>query len=274
MDKTVAILARTNRSLAPVEQALSAEEIPFFYLNRSGFFAQPEIRTILAYLGCVNFPADYLLSACIKTSLWPAKFLPKTRLLARLKELQNSKEPSYWNLLTQEPESLVESKNLGTLRDFTSFIHGLSRYKSLSAENALKQVLTVLKAVDYYNTEEVSVDSDPLENLSTLVKISKRFGTVKEFLDYARKVTAASKKKSGVALSTIHAAKGLEFHSVYLIQCSEGILPHAKSNDLEGEANCFFVGCSRAERELIITYSGQPSGFLKKEKNDTSVAGN
>lgn len=265
MEKSVAVLARTNRALAPVEQALSAEEIPFYYINRSGFFAQPEIRTILAYLGCVNYPADYLLAACIKTSLWPAKFLPKTKLLAKLKELQENKEPSYWHLLTQETVSLVDQKNLGTLRDFTTFIHGLSRYKSLSAENAIKQVLTALKAIDYYNTEEVSIDSDPLENLSTLVKISKRFGTVKEFLDYARKVTAASKKKVGVALSTIHAAKGLQWQHVYVVSCQEGILPHAKSNDLDGEKNCLFVACSRAERELIITYAGSPSQFLKEK---------
>ena len=262
MDKTVAVLARTNRALAPIEQALSEAEVPFYYVNRSGFFSAPEIRSVLAYLGCVNYPADWLLSGAIKTNLWPSKFLPKTKLLASLKENQEKKEPSYWSLLST-PEKLVDSKNIGAVRDFTSFIHGLSRYRHLRADEALKQVLTALKAVDYYHSEEAAIDSDPIENLSTLVKIAKRFDSVKEFMDYSRRVIAASKKKAGVGLSTVHGFKGLEADKIYLVGVSEGILPHAKSDDLEAERNIFFVGCSRPKRELIITYNGTPSPFLK-----------
>lgn len=265
MDKpTTAILARTNRALMPLEGALSAAGVPFFYINKSGFFAQTEVKAVLSYLGCCLYTADYLLAGSIRAPFFPTKFLPKTKLLASLKE-HHTEEESYWSLLVNKPSLLVEHKNLGSVSEFVQFVSSLRRYKDLPASEATKQVLSALKAVDYYSQEESSPDSDPVENLVTLVKIAGRFSSIKEFLDYARKVTAASKKKSGVALSTLHSAKGLEFDTVYLVQCSEGMLPHAKSTDLESERNCFFVGCSRAERKLVITYSGQPSGFLKKE---------
>ena len=65
-------------------------------------------------------------------------------------------------------------------------------------------------------------------------------------------------------MSTCHAAKGMEFHTVYLVGAQEGMFPHAKSTDTEEERNIFFVGCSRAERELHVTFSGTPSPFVVK----------
>ena len=264
MDKpTTAILCRVNKGLRPFEQSLSDAGIPYHLVGKSGFFAQAEVKAAIAHLQCVLYPADYALAGVLRTPFWPVKYLPKTKLMARLRELQTDKEPSYWHLLTQEPTSLVENKNLKSLSEFVAFVHSLSRYRSLPADEALKQVLGVLKVGDYYVEEEQTPDNDPLANLSELVKIAKRFQTIKEFLDYVRRVTAASKKKSGVALATCHAAKGLEFQNVYFVGVNDGVLPHAKSTDLEEERCIYFVGCSRAERRLVITYSGPPSPFLK-----------
>ena len=263
MDKpTTCILSRTNKGLRPFEAALSEARIPYYLVGRSGFFAQPEIKAAVNFMQCCLYPADYALAGCLRTSFWPVKYLPKTKLLARMKELQTDKEPSYWHLLTQEPTSLVENKNLKSLSDFVTFIHGLSRYKSLPAGDALKQVLGALRAGDYYVEEEQTPDSDPLENLAELLKIAKRYSTIKEFLDYCRRVTAASKKKSGVALSTIHGFKGAEADVVFVVGCQEGQMPHSKSTDLAEEKNLFFVAASRPKKRLVITYSGQPSSFV------------
>ncbi len=268
MDKTVAILGRTNAVLRPAEQALADAGIKYRNLGKSGYFSQPEIKGVLSYLGCVLYPADWLIAGALHSSLPPAKFLPKTKLLAALKEQHKSeadpKTQGYFNYVVRIPELLVDSKNLPALRDFVSFIHSLSRYKSLPADEALKSVIQALKAVEYYR-EESSIDNDPVANLSQLVQLAQRHNSLKEFLDYCRRASAASKSKAGVIVGTCHAAKGLEFHTVYLIGCQEGLFPHAKSDDLEGERNCFFVGCSRAEHRLVITYSGTPSPFLNQK---------
>jgi DNA helicase-2/ATP-dependent DNA helicase PcrA len=265
--KSTAILARTNLALRIFEQGLADAGVPFHLVGKSGFYAQPEIRSSLSYAQCAVFPSDYALAGAIRAPLWPSKYLPKSKLTARLKEIQQDPEegkPSYLGLLTQEPHTLVETRNLSALQEFTRFVISLSRYRDLAAGEAVKQILAALKAFDHFAEEEATPDNDPVLNLTQLAKIAGRFGTLKEFLDYARKVSAASKRKTGVALSTVHAFKGLQATTVYVVQVSEGVLPHAKSNDLDSERNVWFTAISRAERELVITYSGQPSVFLEK----------
>lgn len=266
MDKpTVAILARTNRALAPAEQALSAADIPFHYINRSGFFAQPEIQSCLAYLGACLFPANYLISGMLRSDFHPTKFLPRAKIASKFKELKETdKDISYWTLITKEPRTLVEPKNLEALQHFSQFVHSLSRYRDLSAAEALKQVFGALRVGEHFAGHD-DIDNDPIQNLSDLVKMSATRGSIKEFLDFTRRVIAASKSRRGVSLATCHAAKGMEFQKVFLIGCQEGMMPHSKSTDLDEERAVYFVACSRAERELHISYSGNPSPFLKDQ---------
>ena len=266
MDKpSVAILSRTNLGLRPFESALTEAKIPYHLVGKSGYWNSPEVKACLAYLGCVLYPADWLIAGAIRAPFFPSRYLPKTKLLLALKTPAHPSDVTmltYWAQLTTCPERLVEPKNLGTLRDFTTFLHSLSRYRDLKPDDALKQVLSALKAVEYYHDEE-SADNDPVQNLIELVKLAAKHDSIKSCVDYTRRTSAASKSKKGIALSTVHSAKGLEWDTVYFVGVSEGVLPHAKSDDLDGEKNVWFVGCSRAERELHISYSGQPSPFLR-----------
>jgi superfamily I DNA/RNA helicase len=175
---------------------------------------------------------------------------------------QKTKEAGHWANLRRH--------YLGKASDFISFVQGLIRYQHLPAADAAKQVLSALKVVDYYEESEYEPDNNPVENIAELLKVANRFGSVKEFADYARKISAASKSKTGVALGTCHAAKGLEFERVFLVECNDGLFPHIKAEDSQSERNVFFVGCSRAERELTITYSGRPSPFLGEESETQS----
>lgn len=271
--ESTSILCRVNAGLRIYEEALTAANIPYHLIGKSGYWAAEEIKYCLSYLQCVYYPSDWALAGALRSPFHPTKFIPKTKVMARLKDLQTDKEPSYWHLLTKEPQSLVDPRNLESIRNFTGFVHSLSRYKDLSASEAVKQTLSALKAIDHYAEMDTEIDNDPVQNLTILGKQAARFSSLKEFLDWTRKVTAASKTKRGVSLSTIHRAKGMEWARVFMVQCSEGILPHAKSTDLDGERNVFFVGASRAERELILTFSGAPSQFIKHlTKKEESVA--
>ena len=66
----------------------------------------------------------------------------------------------------------------------------------------------------------------------------------------------------GVVLSTLHAAKGLEWDHVFLVGVSEGALPIANASDIEEERRLFYVGLTRAKRTVHLSYSGEPSEFL------------
>lgn len=265
MDKTIALLSRTNLGLRPFESALTEAKIPYHLVGKSGFWADAAVKSCLAYLGCVVYPADWLVAGAIRAPFWPTKYLPKTTLLAALKKPQNPDDvtmTTHWWRLTNIPETLVEPKNLSALRDFTTFIHSLSRYRDLRPDEALKHVLSNLKAVGYYHDSEATPDNDPVGNLVELVKLAEKHGSVKEFLDYCRRASAASKSKKGVMLSTIHSFKGMEADVVYIVGCQEGQMPHSKATDLAEEKSIFFVGASRPRHRLVITYSGHPSPFL------------
>ena len=210
MDKTVAILARTNRALRPFEEAMSREGVKYHLLGRSGYWSQPEIRAVISYLQCSLYPADYALAGAIRAPFHPSKFLPKSKLLAALKELcVKELGVNYWHYLTQKPHILVDSKNTTALASFTSFIHSLSRYRDLPAQEAVRAIMGALKVGDEYADHD-DPDNSPLENLSDLLKLSARFSSLREFLDWTRRASAAAKGKKGVALGTIHSAKGLE----------------------------------------------------------------
>ena len=66
----------------------------------------------------------------------------------------------------------------------------------------------------------------------------------------------------GVVLSTLHAAKGLEWDHVFLVGVSEGALPIPNASDIEEERRLFYVGLTRAKRTVHLSYSGEPSEFL------------
>ncbi len=274
MEKTICILARTNRALMPLEQALTAGNVPYHLIGRSGFFSQPEIRAACDYLNACIFPANYVISGILRTDFHPTKYIPRSKLQARFKELKADDESvSYWKLMCDEPRTMVDQKNLESLSNFVHFIHGLSRYRDLNPAEALKTILGLLKVGDYYSEQETP-DSDPLENLSELLKMAGKHGSVRDFLDYVRRASAASKKKSGVGLATIHSFKGMEADVVYVVGVQEGLLPHSKATDLQEERNIWFTAASRAKTNLIVTYSGTPSPFLQnvvkcKEQEET-----
>jgi DNA helicase-2/ATP-dependent DNA helicase PcrA len=249
-----AILARTNRMLRSFEDALSTAGVKYKLLGGSGFWGQPEIRSAVAFLTCAIQPHDGAVMAALRSPFHPSKFLKKTEIAATVKKRQEADpKPSAWSILNSLPD-----KNLG---NFVPFLHTLTRYKDVPCQKAVTNILQDLKAFDYY-ADEATPDSSPRENLSELIRISARFPTLREFLEHIRRVSAASKSKKAVAIGTIHSAKGLEWDRVFLVACNDEVLPH-KLGEAKEEANVFFVGISRAARELNLSYHGKPSVFLK-----------
>ena len=123
----------------------------------------------------------------------------------------------------------------------------------------------------YRNTGSVN-EKDPIENLQDIIKLAGKRGTVPEFLNWLRKLTwgAKSDKKPALSLSTVHQAKGREFKYVFLIGCSQGLMPH-KDGELLEEHRIFFVGATRAADELHISFHGNPSQFLNDFSKEIEV---
>lgn len=262
MEISTAILARTNQALRAFEEALSEAGIRYHFLGRSGFFAQSEVKNVLAYIQCAVAPTDPSVAAALRAPFEPSRFIRKKETLDALKLLQSQSygKPSYFSLLKNASRDPKQTENL---RRFETTLLSLGRYRHLSAADAVAKIMEEIRAVEYYaEEEEAQRDNDPVSNLLELKRMAARFQSPAALLDHVRKLNAASRVKKGVALATAHASKGMEFDDVYLVCCQEGILPHKNATEIGEEERIFFVACSRAAKHLTITYSGQPSRFL------------
>ncbi len=207
----------------------------------------------MAYVRCVYAPGDNSLLAALRGPFHPSRGFKKKIVAEEAKARAAKDGITVWAALAASPKT----------SDFLGFIRKTFAYKNLPATEVVKRVIKDLKASEHYKEEEgITPDRNPIQSLAELVRVSEKHASLEEFLGFVRKVQGASRNRRGVALSTIHASKGKEFMHCFVVQCSEGILPHSKAEDLKEEANIFFVAASRAEATLNISYNGQKSRFL------------
>ncbi|MBQ7916525.1 MAG: ATP-dependent helicase [Firmicutes bacterium] len=80
-----------------------------------------------------------------------------------------------------------------------------------------------------------------------------------------RMIEGGSQIREGVQLMTLHASKGLEFPAVWIPELEEGSLPHERAENIEEERRLFYVGCTRAEKQLIISWCHKRGGGKRKK---------
>jgi DNA helicase-2/ATP-dependent DNA helicase PcrA len=118
---------------------------------------------------------------------------------------------------------------------------------------------------------------DREENVSSLVSDAKTFAALPEFLEEVALMTSADEAKGqpSVTLMTLHAAKGLEFPVVFMVGLEEGIFPHSRIHDagpseLEEERRLCYVGMTRAQEELHVSYAASRLQFGQRGYNPPS----
>lgn len=135
-----------------------------------------------------------------------------------------------------------------------------------SAHAVLRRLIIQHNLLERYRGTKDAMESDPAENLNSVVAMSANKGTVAEFLSYLRRLTHARKanRGEGITLATVHQAKGHEWDYVYVIGANNKRMPH-EQGELPEEHRIFFVAASRAAKELHFSYSGQRSQFWPDE---------
>lgn len=257
-----AVLARTNLALRSVEEILIERGIPHYLLNDEGFWDQPEVREMLAWIRCVQAPVDNCLLAALQTPFWPTQFIKRKLVAQEIREQITKQGKTAWVLLSNYRSR--DDRQNQAVKKFVDFVRKIYGYRGLPAKEVVGNLLRGLKALEHYREESgICPDKDPVASLRELLRVSEKKDSLPDFLSYVRKVMGANRSRKGVVLSTIHSAKGREWDNVFLISCSEGILPHAKTERVSDEANCFYVAVSRAAKSLNISYFGQKSRFLK-----------
>ncbi|MBI5436174.1 MAG: UvrD-helicase domain-containing protein [Nitrosomonadales bacterium] len=260
-----AILYRSNHLSRAFEEQLRAQKIPYTVSGGTSFFDHAEIKDITAYLRLIANTDDD--PAFIRAITTPKRGIGNTTL-EKLAAHAATRNISLF-------EAAFESAMAHQLQprqheDLITFCNFINRMEARAVKEACAPVLAdLMSAIDY---EAWLFDSfDPRQ-------AETKWANVQDFIGWINRKSEADEKSmvamtqtiallnlleareqetDAVSLSTLHAAKGLEFGHVFLVGAEEGILPHERSaapEQIEEERRLMYVGITRAQRSLQISY--------------------
>ncbi len=251
--KDIAILYRTNAQSRAMEQILIKNSVAYKIFGGIKFYERKEIKDLLAGLRVMTNHGDE-----------PAR----DRLE---KEMGKRFMAKIWPELLETKPDLSPVELINVLLQKLNYISYL-RDNYDNSEDRLDNVKELLRFAKIYSEpgmrQAVTVDPETLDEIDPEGSgMSVRGGTA-AFLEEVALNQAQDEGLNGVNLMTIHLAKGLEFNYVFVVGCTEGILPHErsyKSNEgIAEESRLMYVAMTREKKSLFLTLHETPSRFLNE----------
>lgn len=291
-----AILYRTNAQSRSFEEEFRKQGIPYRIFGGLSFFQRKEIKDVIAYFRLVANPDDE--EAFKRIINYPARGIGSTTV-AKIAACAHDNRVSFWQVISS-PEHFGLGVNKGTLAKLESFRLMISGFVEKSASmNAFDLGDTIVKesgiSADIYK----SGSRDP-EDLARQENLEELLGGMQSFVeecreegreqeayltDYLQGVALLTDLDSKgdddeprVSLMTVHASKGLEFPTVFVVGLEENVFPSAivsTLRELEEERRLLYVAITRAEKHCVLTSAknrfrygkmefGNPSRFIKE----------
>ena len=261
-----AILYRGNHQARVFEEALRAARIPYRLSGGQSFFDKAEIKDILSYIRLIANREDD--PAFLRAATTPKRGIGDTTL-GRLNDYAKS-HAACLSDAAKSPAALelMPERNRQSLAAFTDLIDTYRRRAANEDAGALMQNL--LADIGYeahlLGSEEGKAGEIKWRNVQDLCRWLAKKGEEdsKNLLELAQTLALMTllegredEETDAVKMSTLHAAKGLEYPVVYLVGCEEGLFPHADSveeGNIEEERRLMYVGITRAKQTLTLTH--------------------
>jgi len=277
----VAVLYRSNAQSRVLEHALFNAGIPYRVYGGMRFFERAEVKHALAYLRLVAVPADD--GAFLRVANFPPRGIG-ARTLESLQDAASERGTSLWEAARA---GVVKGKAGASLAGFVALIESLRAASAgLTLPESVAEVNERSGLNAHYRAEKDG--QDRLDNLEELVNAADGFlreadlavdapialgdageadaqGAVDPltaFLAHAALEageTQAAEGRPALQLMTVHSAKGLEFHTVFVTGLEEGLFPHENSlsefDGVEEERRLMYVAVTRARRRLYLTHA-------------------
>ncbi|MFE8583897.1 ATP-dependent helicase [Sphingomonas sp. NCPPB 2930] len=258
----IAILVRASHQTREFEDRFIAIGLPYRIVGGFRFYERAEIRDALAYLRVVNQPSDDLAFERIvnvpKRGLGD-KALAKIHQLARAEGLP----------LTLASARILDTDELTpqARRSLGNLIGDIARWRDMARDlphpELARQLLDESGYTAMYQNEKSAEAAGRLENLSELVRAMEDYESLGAFLEHVSLVMErdGDQREPEVTIMTIHAAKGLEFDTVFLAGWEEGLFPSQRAIDeggtrsLEEERRLAYVAITRARRKAVILHA-------------------
>ncbi len=266
-----AVLYRTSAQSRLLEEALLQLSVPYRVYGGMRFYERAEIKDALAYVRLAVMRGDDASFERVVNT--PARGIGN-RSVDHLRIQARNNQVSLWQAaLTTMADKSLPARALNSLDGFLRLIHGLGAgITGASLEAAVELAVQSSGLIPHYQKEGGEKGISRIENLEELVTAARDFrldpevhgelSALQAFLAHA--ALEAGEAQAGpntdcVQLMTLHSAKGLEFGNVFLVGLEEGLFPHQRSNQdaaqLEEERRLCYVGITRAQRMLTLTYS-------------------
>ncbi len=254
----IAALYRANAQSRAIEHALFSAGIPYRVYGGLRFFERTEIKHALAYLRLIANPEDD--NAFLRVVNFPARGIG-ARSLEQIDTAARSSGTSLWQAACRGGTAG------GKIAAFVHLIEALqTECASLPLQEKIGVVIDRSGLLAHYRNEKEG--EDRVENLGELTNAAVAFAAESDdtslagFLGHAALEAGEHEAVVGqdaVQLMTVHAAKGLEFHTVFLSGLEEGLFPHEnalqESEGLEEERRLMYVAMTRARVRLYLLHS-------------------
>jgi DNA helicase-2/ATP-dependent DNA helicase PcrA len=266
----MAVLYRTKFCSLPFEQAFRRAHIPYHMMGGKGFFDRVEIMDLNCYVTAAVFDKDDTAFERIlntpKRGIGPGTVKKIAQLRSGAMSLKEAARKAV-------AERVLAPKLYNGLK---ALLDLLDEIREMRPDEAIRRTIASTGYMDHLESYTRSNSMDftaRQENIDQLIHAASQKATIVDYLEEAalvREDKEDEEESAGVNLSTVHGAKGLEFHTVFVIGCEEQLFPHWRSmdraEDLEEERRLMYVAVTRAERCLYIT----SANFRKGQFNPRS----
>jgi DNA helicase II / ATP-dependent DNA helicase PcrA len=274
-----ALFMRTNAMMGRFEEGLRRNKIPYCVFGATSFFDRKEVKDVLAYLRFFANTADELsLQRVLKVP--DRGIAPST--MEKLDEIASNRRIGLWDAMCRHMDADVAPVQHEHVSAFLSFYH---KHAVEFARGHLSQTLrTILNECDYVNllrraSKDEGAAEFRLENVEEILRGLEQFekrarGKPASLVEYLRELALIKNdesddeegKERGVRIMTLHKAKGLEFPVAFLCNLDDSIFPSPRTvleGGIEEERRLFYVGMTRAQKLLYLTYPATKE-FRKK----------
>ena len=285
-----AILYRTNAQSRSFEEEFRKQGIPYRIYGGLSFYQRKEIKDIIAYFRLVANPDD---EEAIKRIInYPARGIGATTVM-KIADCAHQNQVSFWEVIGA-PEQYGLAVNKGTMNKLETFRLLISSFieraqttdvyelgDAIIKESGISQDIMSGKDADDLARQENLEEF--LSGMSAFVEERREEGRFDELFlqDYLQDVALLTdadsdgdKDEPRVSLMTVHAAKGLEFPTVFVVGLEENIFPSplsaASLRELEEERRLLYVAITRAEKHCILTNAKNRWRYGKMEFDNPS----
>ncbi|MCP4354088.1 MAG: UvrD-helicase domain-containing protein [Proteobacteria bacterium] len=255
------VLVRTMLQTRPFEEAFNQNDIPYQVVGGQKFYERKEVRDAIAYLRITYLASDDL--AFERIINVPKRGIGDTTVKLIRQQARAERIPMLEVCRSLLRKGIFSTRVAKQIEDFLVLIDSWKEVAAVwSPSELIERILEESGYVKMLRDDPNKEDAKTrIDNLKDLLRATDEHDNISDFLEHVALITeGASENINNVKVMTVHAAKGLEFDTVFLPGCEENIFPHKRSieegfESVEEERRLMYVAMTRAKKNLIITYA-------------------